>query len=266
MTDPYVPPPDYLPQILPATFGMAICVMAVVELTGHLKRRPVIFTLLPLCLLALAEVVVVLTSLPLWFAHHDFTMLIRMLITVNTLRALLNCFDTYIYVQRARSILTFHRKWMKGILSFLAVRWMLLMVLLSFNFRNLVVSKTAADLFGPDGVAFNNWSRALNLTNLISPAAQAVFVDGSLMYVIVHTIRTAGRTIGFSTKRLTRIAVLIFSSVACLLLSFVFPSSIVFHSLVVSASGNIVMPLSAFVNIDLYILDINLFSADQSNV
>ena len=261
MTERYSPPADFLPQLLPVVAGVVISSMAIIELTDHLNSHPVRYNLLPLCVLALTQTVVTLVSLLHWFPYHDFPLLKKTLIANVFVRLLYSWLDTYIYIQRTRSIMTFYPKWQIAIFVFLALRCTWLTILNAFDLRKLIPTQSAAQLFG---TIYATWTTALNITQLVSPVAQALIVDDSLLYVIVATLRTAGRDVRPSWKRLTRIVLLIVISCVFFLVHLTSPHSMAATALVAGITGNVVIALSAFVNIDLYLLDIALFSSKRA--
>ena len=254
----YTPPPDYLTQIIPATIGITIAFLANIELLDSLRSRHVRLLLLPFCLLALAQCVLVLASLLLFYSDPDIAEVRRFLLTIVPIRACYNALDTFIYLQRTKSILIFYPRWKLGIIAFLSIKFAWQSILIVIDLIKIARATTAMALFRPDRLTTTQ-----NLTNIIAPALQAILVDGSLLWVIMKTLREAGKDIKTSYKRLSRILLLIVASSTFLLLEVLF-SSDAMRSLVASGTGNIVTTLAAFVNIDLYLLDLKLFVGPRS--
>lgn len=253
---PFTPPPDYLPQIIPVSIGITIAFLSIVELADHIKVPHVLSLLAPLCFITLAQCVMAMVSLTNWYPYRDFPFLRQTLITLVVLQMIYNALDSWIYVLRVRSILSFYPWWRMFTLGFLAFKFLWIFVFQVLNLRTIIQSLTPLRLFS---TVSSPTSKIHNLSSLIAPALQAILVDVSLLFVIIRTLRAAGRLVHASPKRVSRICLLVGLSCTFLFLEVLFGHSDAVHSLVVSGTNNIVLALGAYVNIDLYLLDLVLF-------
>lgn len=254
-------PPDFIPQLIPASIGMTIALMCMVELTDHLQTNHARFFLLPLSIFAFTTVVITLSSLLAWYAHNDFELLRRELLTITSIRIAWHSIDAYVYVQRSRSIFMFYPKIRRAAIGFLGIRWVWMVIVQALDLVSVVRSWSGDDYLR---TVDDGWTLAQRYTSLVAPAVQALLVDSSMLYVILNMLRKAGWKVYPSIKRIIRIVLLIVSSSVFMGIALTNPSSPGINSLVAAGAGSIVLPLSTFVNVDLFVLDISLFAQRPS--
>jgi hypothetical protein len=260
----YRPPEDYLTQVIPATIGVTISFMAIIELSDRLGAAHVRAYLLPLCVMTFAVTILTLASLLLWYQERDYEGMLRpCLLALAGLRCGLYSLNAFIYVVRVTSILMFHHRLRVILVVVTVLRGLWLCVLMVMDLVKVAGSPTAESLFR---TVTSSLSKVTAFSQLSWVVIQALCVDGVLVYVIVKTIRATGRRVAASAKRIVRIALLTIVCILVVVLRATGSESIALLSLVSSVTGNIVSSLEAFVNIDLYLLDMALFSAPADPV
>ncbi len=260
---PFVLPDDFLPQILTGMSAVTISFLALIELSDTQFTKPhVHYLLFPFAVITLASTTIVMVSYLLWFGSYDFLMLRKLIFLQAPIRLLYNTLDCIIYIQRSRSLFTLHPHWKVFIMAFLVTRLTWQTTLQCIDFARLSKIYSFAQFLE---LAFSKFAAVDRMSQLVIPSLQALLVDGSMLFVIVSSLNATRQHHRHpSRRRLLRVTLLIVVSIALMLMRLATrKSSIITQSL---SSGGIVviLALGAYVNIDLYMLDLALFQQPQT--
>ncbi len=148
-------------------------------------------------------------------------------------------------------------------LIFLTVRiaWQVIMQCIDFVFLYKVTS--FAQFLT---LALSNFAALNSMSQLIVPSVQAIIVDGSMLYAVILMLQKTGRIRYPSRRRLLRIVLLITTCVLLLVSKSIATRSDLTYQSLISGGIVIVMALGAYVNIDLYMLDLSLFQDRTSDL
>lgn len=261
MLIPFTPPPDYLPQFLTGFVALTISFFTLLELADDLTKRPVFTTLFPIALIIFAHMVLINVSYFAWYDGYNYAQLRQMIFAQAATRLMYNTLDATIYAQRSVSIFMFHRWWMQVALVFLMIRWILQTVLLCMDVAYLYKADTFDKFLH---LAFSAFASVNTTSQLVVPMLQAMILDGSMLYFIVHMLRSTGRRIHTSRKRIVRIVLLILTCAVFLIMKLVSEGRSRANASLASGGIVIIIALGGYVNIDLYNLDIALFKVEAS--
>ena len=258
---PFVPPPDYLPEFLTGFVALTISFLAIIELVDNVGERPVVTTLLPIALIILVHVLIIDVSYFVWYADYEYKHLRMMIFAQVPTRFLYNTLDAIIYAQRSRSILMFQKLWRPVVLAFLFARLVLQTVLQCVDVSHLYRADTFTKFLD---LAFSSFSSVNTTSQIVIPALQAIFVDGFMLFIIVHMLRRAGKHVSASRKRVLRILLLIFTSIGFLAVKMFSSNRSRAEQSLASGGIVIIIALGAYVNFDLYSLDMALFRCEEN--